>query len=563
MWMGAGYFGPQLRAQSDDTRAQVRPDVLIWNARAITMDPRQPAAEAFAIRDGRFLAVGPSAEIRRLAGASTEVIDAKGCTIVPGFIDTHNHLGGTTLLYEVLVGNPFEVEFVSLDSIVGKLRERAAHTPAGEWVEGYFFDDTKVKDGRTLTVHDLDRVSTNHPVAVHHRGGHTSFYNSRAFQMAGVGEQTPNPPGGKFERDAGGQLTGRVSDRAKAVFYKIGRRKTFDAASVGLDGPRNSEQAEAAGLAHMSKMFARYGVTTVHHQGGGLSTVQKVRAAGQLLHRVSYEPPAGELEGMIALGMESGFGDEWIRIGATSEHTVDGSFSERTMAMSQPYPGTNDKGNVTTTQEELNAWVERVQRAGIQVNCHANGDVAIGMYLTALERAQRLWPRADARPKITHCTLVDDSLVRRIRALGAAPSLFTTYAYYNSDKFVYYGEDLMKRCMAFRSLLDAGVSAAAGSDFFPGPFDPRMAIQGMVTRTGWDGKTWGANQRISLDEAIRVNTLNGAWNSGEEQRKGSITAGKLADFVQFGGDLRSTPTDRIKDIPVARTVVGGRTVYQA
>ena len=563
IWIGAGLCRPRLHGQTGAANAEVRPDTVVWNARVITMDPLQPAAEAFAIRDGRFLAVGSNAAIRALAGPSARMIDAAGCTVTPGFIDTHNHLGGTTLLYEVLVGNPFEVEFVSIDDIIGKLRERAAKTPAGDWVEGYFFDDTKVKDGRTLTVHDLDRVSTERPVAVHHRGGHTSFYNSRAFQLAGVGEQTPDPPGGVFERDAGGHLTGRVSDNAKAAFYKIGRRRTFDAASVGLDGPRNSEQAEIEGLAHMSSMFARYGVTTVHHEGGGLPVVQKVRAAGRLLHRVSYEPPASELEKIIALGLESGFGDEWIRIGATSEHTVDGSFSERTMAMSQPYTGTNYKGNVTTTQEDLNAWVERVHRSGIQVNCHANGDVAIGMYLTALERAQRLWPRANARPKITHCTLLDDGLIRRIQALGAAPSLFTTYAYYNSDKFVYYGEDLMKRCMAFRSLLDAGVNAAAGSDFFPGPFDPRMAIQGMVTRTGWDGKTWGANQRISLDEAIRVNTLNGAWNSGEEQRKGSITAGKLADFVQFGGDLRSTPPDRIKDIPIARTVVGGRTVYQA
>jgi predicted amidohydrolase YtcJ len=563
MWMSAGLLQPRLRAQSSDKSGQLRPDLVVWNARVITMDPRQPAAEAFAIRDGHFVAVGSNAEIRPLAGASAQTIDAKGGTIVPGFIDTHNHLGGTTLLYEVLVGNPFEVEFVTIDSVIGKLRDRAARTPAGDWVEGYFLDDTKVKDSRKITVQDLDRVSTTHPIAVHHRGGHTSFYNSRAFEMAGVGKQTPNPPGGMFERDAGGQLTGRVSDKAKAVFYNVGRRKTFDAASVGLDGPHNTEQAEIEGLAHMSKMFARYGITTVHHEGGGLSNVQRVRAAGKLLHRVSYELTARELDEAIALGLESGFGDEWVRIGATTEHMVDGSFSERTMAMSQPYPGTNYKGNVTTTQEDLNAWVERVHRSGIQVNCHANGDVAIGMYLTALERAQRLWPRADARPKITHCTLIDDSLVRRMRALGAVPSLFTTYAYYNSDKFVYYGEDLMKRCMAFRSLLDAGVNAAAGSDFFPGPFDPRMAIQGMVTRTGWDGKTWGANQRISLDDAIRVNTLNGAWNSGEELRKGSITAGKLADFVQFGSDLRSTPTDRIKDIPIVRTVVSGRTVYQA
>ena len=235
------------------------------------------------------------------------------------------------------------------------------------------------------------------------------------------------------------------------------------------------------------------------------------------------------------------------------------------MALSAPYPGVGPpyKGNVTETQEELNAWIERVHRAGIQVNCHANGDVAIGMVLTAVERAQSLAPRTDSRPKITHCTLINDDLVRRIKATGTVPALFTTYAYYNSDKFGFYGEEMMKRCMAFRTLLDAGVPVAAGSDFQPGPFDPRMAIQGMVTRTGWDGKTWGANQRISVDEALRVNTLNGAYNSHEEAIKGSITPGKLADFVVLAEDLHTMDAGKIKDVAIVRTVVGGATVYQA
>jgi predicted amidohydrolase YtcJ len=290
--------------------------------------------------------------------------------------------------------------------------------------------------------------------------------------------------------------------------------------------------------------------------------MQKVRANGDLKHRISYEATGKELDAMIAAGIQSGFGDEWIRFGATSEHTVDGSFSERTMALSVNYPGTSYKGNVTSTQNDLNAWVEKVHRAGIQVNCHANGDVAIDMYLTAFERAQKLFPRADARPKITHCTLINDDLVRRMKALDAVPALFTTYAYYNSDKFAFYGEDLMKRSMAFRTLLDAGIHAAAGSDFSPGPFDPRMAIQGMATRTGWDGKTWGANQKISVDEAIRVNTLNGAYNAHEENIKGSITSGKLADYVVLAEDLHSIPVDKIKDVKIVRTVVGGTTVYE-
>lgn len=559
---GGGLLAPALRAQPRRPSETAGPDLVVTNARAITVDARLPRAEAFAIKNGRFLAVGTNADIRNLIRQGAATWDAQGATIVPGFIDTHNHAGGTTLLYEVLVGNPFEVEFVTIESIIEKLRARAAKTPPGTWVEGYFFDDTKVKDGRQLNIHDLDRVSKDHSVAVHHRGGHTSFYNSKAFEMADVNSRTPNPAGGTFDRDSSGALTGRVTDNAKNVFYRVGKRQTVTAENSGLEARATSFERDVAGLAYISKMFARYGVTSVHHEGGNLAAMQKVRANGDLKHRISYEASGKELDALIAAGIQSGFGDEWIRFGATSEHVVDGSFSERTMALSVNYPGTNCKGNVTTTQQDLDAWVEKVHRAGMQVNCHANGDVAIDMYLTAVERAQKLFPRADARPKITHCTLVNEDLVRRIKALDAVPALFTTYAYYNSDKFSFYGEELMKRCMAFRTLLDAGVRVAAGSDFSPGPFDPRMAIQGIVTRTGWDGKTWGVNQRISLEEAIRVNTLNGAYNSHEENIKGSITAGKLADYVVLAEDLRSTPVEKIKDVKIVRTVVGGQTVYE-
>ena len=532
-------------------------DLVVFNAKVYTVDPRVPKAEAFAIKASRFAAVGSTEEMKALIGKGTQTFDARQMTVVPGFIDCHNHAPGNVLLYEVVVGNPYVVEFVTIASIIDKLRARAHETPPGVWVEGYFFDDTKVKDKRQLNVHDLDQVSKDHPVAVHHRGGHTSFYNSKALEMADINKQTPNPPGGTFDRDANGELNGRVTDRAKNVFGRVGKRPTFTA--------EQTLQRDRDGLAYISKQFVRYGVTSVHHEGGDLLALQQVRARGELLHRVSYEANGKVLEAMISGGIATGFGDEWIRLGATSEHTVDGSFSERTMALSTPYPGVAPpyKGNITENQDELNAWIERVHRAGIQVNCHANGDVAIDMVLTAVERAQRVFPRADARPKITHCTLINDDLVRRIKAAGAVPAAFTSYAYYNSDKFPFYGEELMKRCMAYRSFLDAGVPAAAGSDFSPGPFDPRMAIQGMVTRTGWDGKTWGANQRISVDEALRVNTINGAYNSHEESVKGSITPGKLADFVVLSDDLFTVEKEKIKDIQIVRTVVGGSTVYQA
>ncbi|SPF37676.1 Amidohydrolase 3 [Candidatus Sulfopaludibacter sp. SbA4] len=543
--------GPWLRAEAPNA------DLVVFNAKVYTVDSRAPKAEAFAVTAGRFAAVGSSADIRALIGKGTQTFDGRQMTIVPGFIDCHNHAPGNTLLFDVVVGNPYVVEFVTISSIVDKLRAKARETPPGTWVEGYFFDDTKVKDNRQLNVHDLDQVSKDHPVAVHHRGGHTAFYNSKALEMADINRNTPNPPGGTFDRDANGDLNGRVTDRAMNAVNRVGKRPAF------TDEQRL--QRDRDGLAYISKQFVRYGVTSVHHEGGNLAALQQVRARGELLHRVSYESSGKVLEAMISGGIMTGFGDEWIRLGATSEHTVDGSFSERTMALSTPYPGVVPpyKGNVTETQDDLNAWIERVHRAGIQVNCHANGDVAIDMVLTAVERAQRLFPRADARPKITHCTLINDDLVRRIKAAGVVPAAFTSYAYYNSDKFKFFGEDLMKRSMAYRSFLDAGIPVAAGSDFSPGPFDPRMAIQGMVTRTGWDGKTWGANQRISVDEALRVNTINGAYNSHEEAIKGSIAPGKLADFVVLSDDLFTVDKGKIKDIQIVRTVVGGSTVYRS
>ncbi len=556
---GAGFAGAALpRWVAAASFADVRDaELVVFNAKVYTVDPRVPNAEAFAVRGGKFIAVGKSDQIKGLIGKGTQTIDAQGMTVVPGFIDSHNHASGNTLLYEVLVGNPYEVEFVTIASIVDKLRAKAKTTPADTWVEGFFFDDTKLKDKRELNVHDLDQVSTDLPVAVHHRGGHTAFYNSKALQMAGVTKSTPGVAGGTYDRDASGELNGRVTDLAMDAIDKVGKRTTYSA--------DETMRRDRDGLAYISKQFVRFGLTGVCHEGGNLRALEEVRARGELLHRVSYEAIGAELESMITGGMTTGLGDEWIKLGATFEHTADGSFSERTMAMSVPYPGstTGYKGNITETQDVLNAWCERVHRAGIQLNCHANGDVAIDHVLAAYERALRLVPQPDARPKITHCTLINDDLVRRIKAINAIPALFTSYAYYNPDKFHFYGGELMKRCMAYRTLLDAGIHAAAGSDFDPGPFSPLMGIQGMVTRTGWNGEVWGANQRITVDEALRVNTLNGAYATHEEAIKGSITAGKLADFVVLAEDPHRVDAQKLKDIQVVRTVVGGLTAYKA
>lgn len=544
------------------------PTRIYKGARIHTLDPAIPSADAIAISGSRIVGVGTWAEMKALASARTEVIDLGGQTVVPGFNDAHLHAVGESLLGDVLVGNPFEVEFPTIESIIARLRERAAQTPPGRLVRGEFYDDTKIKDGRPLVMTDLDKVSTTHPVIVTHRGGHTGVVNGFALKNAGITRDTPNPFGGTYDRDANGNLSGRVTDAA-LNFVR-------DAAKEPDLSPEQLRARAIAGQAKISQEFVRYGLTSVCHTAPGLvaastgladdfAAIQQIRREGRLLHRVTYETSGAMLDAMIANGIRTGYGDEWIRFGATAEQFSDGSFSERTMSRSTPYPGRTPPyyGNIMQTQEGLDALVEKQMRAGIQPNFHANGDVAIAMVLTAYERGMKLLGPADRRPKITHCTNVSPQLVARIKALGAVPALFTSYAYYNADKFHFYGAEMMEHMMAYRMLIDAGVPVCAGSDFPPGPFAPLMGLQGMVTRKGWNGEVWGPSQKITVMEGLKVLSSNGAHASFEEDLKGTLTPGKLADMVILDGDPASVDPEKIKDIRVQQTIVGGDVKYKA
>ena len=539
------------------------PTRIYKGARIHTLDPAIPSADAIAISGSRIVGVGTWAELKALASARTEVIDLGGQTIVPGFNDCHLHADGAMLLGAVIVGNPFEVEFYTIDRIVGLLKERAAKTPPGKLVAGEFYDDTKIKDGRPIMMADLDRVSTTHPVIVTHRGGHTGVVNGYALKNAGITRDTPNPFGGTYDRDANGNLTGRVTDAA-LLFVR-------DAAKEPDLTPEQQRARAIAGAAKISEEFVRYGLTSVCHSGFRLNpyddfaAIQQIRREGRLKHRVSYEPDAGFLDALIANGVRTGFGDDWLRIGATSEQAADGSFSERTMSRATPYPGRTPPyyGNLTLTQADIDARVEKQFRAGIQPNFHANGDVAIAMVLAGYEKAAKLLGPADRRPKITHCTNVSPELVARIKALGAVPALFTSYAYYNADKFHFYGAEMMEHMMAYRMMIDAGVPVCAGSDFQPGPFSPLMGLQGMVTRKGWNGEVWGLSQKITVMEGLKVLSSNGAHASFEEDLKGTLTPGKLADMVILDGDPASVDSEKIKDIRVQQTIVGGDVKYKA
>lgn len=233
------------------------------------------------------------------------------------------------------------------------------------------------------------------------------------------------------------------------------------------------------------------------------------------------------------------------------------------MRMSTPYVGTTDHGILTMTQQEIHEAVEDAHRNNWQVGIHANGDVTIDMVLQAYERVLGQYPHPDRRHRIEHCTLVNPGLLARLKATGTIPTPFWTYVYYHGEKWSQYGDDKLRWMFAHRSFLDTGIRVPGASDYGPGPFEPLMAIQSMVTRRDYRGREWGPNQKVTVDEALAIATIHGAWASYEENTKGSITTGKWADFVMLERAPHAVAPDAIKDIPVVRTVAGGRVTHEA
>ncbi len=529
---------------------RTEPELVLYNANIITIDDRRPNAQAVAIADSRFLAVGDNEQVRGLATGRTKKIDLDGRTVVPGFVDAHTHPAEAGLAHLRQV----DCDLRSIADIQRAIQERASKTPAGEWVLGFKYDDTKTSDGRPLTREDLDAAAPQHPVYVSHRGGHTAYVNAIAYRRAGVGESTGDPSGGRFDRDSKtGKLNGRISERATDVFDK----------AIGTTYSRDDYRE---GVKLICKMMSRAGITSAHDAWAGhdyLRGYQDAYLAGDLSLRIYCLIHYSEIDRMLAAGIRTGFGDDWVRVGGM-KMVADGSISERTAWLSQPYVGRpTDFGIQVMTEQELYEKGRKAHEADWQIGVHANGDRAIDTVLRVYERLQRERPRRDPRFRLEHCTIVNDSLVRRIKALGAIPTPFAAYVYYHGEKFREYGAERLNQMFALRSFLDAGIRAAPSSDYPPGPFEPMMALQSAVTRTDRNGNVWGPKQRISIEESLRAQTLHGAYASFEERSKGSIERGKLADLVVLGRDPRREDLSSLINIPIERTMVGGQWVYEA
>jgi predicted amidohydrolase YtcJ len=527
--------------------ARVEPELVLHNGRLWTVDPARPEAEAIAIAGGHILAVGSSAEVLAMAGAATRKVDLGGHRVTPGFNDAHAHPceSGVDHLKNVACDK------ASIAEIQAALRERAGKTPPGQWVMGFLYDDGKTP--RPLSRDDLDAAVPDRPVAVRHRGGHTMFVNSLALKLAGIDEATPNPAGGLYDR-SDGRLNGRIADLATAP---IDRLTSFS--------PTRDDYRQGAAL--ISRMFNQKGVTSACDALGSpkvLQGYQDARDAGSLSMRTYCHIWHESFGKFLDAGLHTGLGDEMLRIGAI-KLMADGSISERSAWLKEPYLDmkADYHGLQVQTREELLDFGRKAHTSGWQIGVHANGDLAIDEVVGVFEQLQKEHPRRDPRFRLEHCTMVTPELVSRIKAVGALPITFGGYVYFHGDVMHFYGAERTSRMFAMKSFLDAGVQACSSSDYTASPCDPMMWMQSQVTREGMDGKVWGPEQRISRQQAIACSTINGAHASFEEDRKGTLTPGKLADLVVFEQDPLAVDPHELVKVEVQRTMLGGRWVYEA
>ncbi len=521
----------------------------VINARVWTGDARRPWAEAVAAKGERLIAVGSNAEVSRVSGTATRVIDAKGRMLVPGFNDSHIHFidGGFRLSSVQLRDAKTPAAFAE------RIRAFAATVPRGTWITGGDWDHELW--GGELPKRDwIDALTPEHPVWVSRLDGHMGLANSAALKAAGVTAATPEVEGGAIVRGPGGEPTGVLKDNAMALIDRV----------VPAPPPELSDRALDAAMRYV----AEQGVTSVQHMGtwAELEVLQRAHAAGRLRTRVYAAVPLDSWERLRDTVRQRGRGDTWLRIGALKGY-VDGSLGSHTAAFLEPFTDTpGDRGFFVTTEADLYRWTSGADKAGLHVCVHAIGDRAIRTQLDVFERvAQENGPR-DRRFRIEHAQHIAPPDVARFASLGVIASMQPYHAIDDgrwADTVV--GPERAKSTYAFRALLDARAPLAFGSDWFVAPPTPLEGLYAAVTRRTLDDKHpqgWVPEQRIGVEEALRAYTLGGAHASFEEAEKGTLEPGKLADFVLIDRDLTRIAPEALRDAKVDLTAVGGQVVFE-
>lgn len=543
-------------------KAQAETTTVFVGGKVLTVDADFSEAEAIAIRGERILAVGLEAEVREAAGAEARVVDLEGKTVLPGFIDAHTHVVAGSIV-DTLMDYVGMARFQTAAQVLDHVRERAAATPAGEWLAFRNYDPAVQEGPDALTFAELDAASSDHPILVMNASGHIAYANSKAFEVAGVPADVPNPPGGEYSRDADGKLTGVMKNNVAFT-------------PVASKNPAMATVDPITGLIALLGKWSRFGLTTVSELSlGGLSQspadvdiMMAAASTGKLSARIrAYPFYTIGTEAWDKAGIKAGDGNAIARI-AGYKLVADGSNQGFTGLQRDPYLDSDYRGLAYMSREELTATaVDRAQK-GWQLAIHGNGDAAIDNILDACDaiRASGV-DMSRVRIRIEHCSILHDEQIRRMKDLNVSASFLIGHVHYwgVAMRDYVFGEEkaqLLDRC---KSVEDAGVGFTLHSDFMVTDPVPLHMIEMAVTRRTWKEPDYvlAPQERISVESAIRAVTSEAAWQLFSEQEIGTLEAGKFADMVILEADPRAVEPDTIKGIKVLETWMNGNRVYAA
>ena len=540
----------------------------IRNANVITLNPQRPSASAVAVVSGHIVAVGTDSEVEAVSVPGMTTIDAEGRTLIPGFVETHTHPLMTALAQATTIdcGTPPNR---TIADVQARLAQAVAQAPPGEPIRGRTYDDSLIQDDRHLSLADLDAVAPDNPLAVRHISGHLTYVNSSLLAVAGVDGDTPDPEGGRIERDGAGSPTG-------ILFENAGRL-----ADVAAHRASEDEMVDALGWA--SDQLVKTGITSVHDLGSfpfprslrayrraSQPAQDKPRTFAPRVHvSVAYTGMSahyGELDvvpRLAAAGMQTGIGDDRVRLGIL-KMWQDGSLQGHSGAICDPYHDLPDvTGMMLMSQETFDRVVSQATDAGIQVGTHGNGDRAIDSILDAYESALAEHPGLDHRFRIEHCQVVRDDQLDRMARLGVLASFFNLHVYYwgqrHRDRFL--GPQRGLRISPLRAARDRGIVFGCHSDWWVTPVDPLMNMQVAVDRRTREGDALGPEFALTSEEALRAMTIDGAYLGFDESHTGTIEPGKAGDFALLSADPLGVPPTEIEQIEVDATIVAGAVVY--
>ena len=537
-------------------RGQSKPeaDLILTNAKVWTVDKRRPTAEAVAVLRDRIVAVGTAAEVASWRGPNTKVIDAGGKLVLPGFDDAHVHFvnGGQQL------DNVELNDATSSQEFERRIAERAKKIPKGEWMLGGDWDETKWEPAALPTKELIDPATADIPVFVNRYDGHMALANSRALRLAGVTAATKDPPGGTIVRDPKGNPTGALKDAAMDFVYKI------------VPPPSHEQllQAVRRALAHAASL----GVTSVQHMNpdyADIAVYSELLDRGELTTRIYAAPLITQVDDQTKIGIRHAFGSGFLRIGAVKAY-ADGSLGSATAYFFEPFlDQPNNRGLLSDEMHPITLMRDRMTKAdaaGLEICTHAIGDAAISTVLDLYGDIAKSHGEADRRWRIEHAQHMAAKDFDRFAQLKVIASMQPYHAIDDgrwAEKRI--GHDRASRTYAFRTFLNDGVRLAFGTDWPVAPLNPMLTIYAAVTRATLDGKNpngWFPEQKLTVPEAVEAYTMESAYAEFQDQEKGSISPGKLADIVILSDDIFSIDPAKIRDVKVLTTIVGGRVIWE-